>query len=521
MARSKPNVVFFIMHDIGKRYGCYGNRAAVTPNIDALCRGSVRFDSHFCHWPLCGPSRANIFTGCRPLTTERYDNQPFFPAFRERRGGDFHSLPELFRLHGYRTCGAGLVYHDVDDPPSWSEGFFRPVLPRQGSKWIRTAQEASPNPWFDPGSLRLIRERLKRLRAGGMDERRLQRPENLRRFRGPAVEAGDVPDEAYFDGQSAAKAVEWIEHYGDREPLFLAVGFTAGHLPFNSPRKYWELYDRGSLRLPGHREPPEGSPEWVEGDSEPVQYYTQDGYDRPWHADEQQSFELLHGRYAAASYIDTLLGRILEALRAHDLLDDTLVVLTSDHGFHDGEHGYWGKHNLWDLSLAVPLLLRPPVGRAGRPENGRGQSAGAHAGGAVAGLLQKRGSTISRLTEHVDLYPTLCDLCGIQKPLWLEGDSLAPLLADPRRAWKKAVFSHRRHMWHDRLQVYDIAHTVRTERYRYTVYLNEQGGRLYRELFDYQEDPLETTNRAEHPGRALIAAELDGVLERGYRGGKH
>jgi iduronate 2-sulfatase len=502
MNGSKPNVVFFIMHDIGRRYGCFGNENVLSPHIDALASESLRFENHFCHWPLCGPSRANIFSGLRPLTTERYDNQPFFPGFRKRRGPEFRSLPELFRRNGYRTFGSGLVFHDVDDPPSWSDGFFRPALPGEQRKWIRIAQESSPNPWFNGDSLRLIEERLNRLRDRGLDEEELLRPENLRRFRGPAVEAGDAGDEAYFDGQAVEQALRWIEGYDGKVPFFLAVGFTAGHLPFNSPRRYWELYDRNSLRLPSNRRPPEGSPEWAEGDSEPVQYYTQSGYDEPWHADEKQSLELLHGHCAAISYIDALVGRTLEALRARGIYERTLVVLTSDHGFHDGEHGYWGKHNLWDTSLAVPLLIRMPASGQG----GDGRSGGIRTGGSV----------IPALTEHVELYPTLCDLCGLAKPSWLEGKSLLSLLDGTGRDSKRVVYAHRKHMWHDRLQVYDVAHTVRTQRYRYTVYLDKRGELLYRELFDYQEDPLETENRAELPACGTTTTGLGTLLEHNW-----
>jgi arylsulfatase A-like enzyme len=512
MSASKPNVLFLIMHDVGRRYGCYGNSEVISPNIDGLASESIRFEKHFCQWPLCGPSRANIFSGCRPLTTERYNNQPFFPGFRERRGEEFRSLPELFRRRGYRSFGSGLVYHDVDDPPSWSDGFFRPSLAEEDRRWIRIAQEASPNPWFNRDSLQLIEERLERLRARGLNEEELLRPDNLRKFRGPPVEAGDVGDQACFDGQAVEAALDWIDGYRDRgsnqpnqAPFFLAVGFTAGHLPFNCPRKYWELYEHSSLRLPTYRQPPEGSPEWAEGDSEPVQYYTQRGYEEPWHADEQQSLELLHGHYAAISYIDALIGRILKALGSRGLYENTLVVVTSDHGFHDGEHGYWGKHNLWDTSLSVPLLIRIPPGGGGAHR----RSGGDHG--------DREGSVISALTEHVDLYPTLCDLCSLDKPSWLEGDSLLPLIDNPTRTWKRAVFAHRKHMWHDRLQVYDIAHTVRTERYRYTVYLSERGDPLYRELFDYQEDPLETENRAEFPGYAETVAELADMIESGWK----
>jgi arylsulfatase A-like enzyme len=495
MSGARPNVLFFIMHDIGRRYGCYGNADLVSPNIDALASESVRFENHFCQWPLCGPSRANVFTGCRPPTTERTNNQPFFPEFRRRKGEEFRSLPELLRSGGYRTFGTGLVYHDVDDPPSWSDGFFRPAVPAEQRRWIRVAQESSPNPWFNQDSHRLIQERLARLQTQGLSEEELLRPENLRKFRGPAVEAGDVGDEAYFDGQAAEAALSWIEGCDGRAPFFLAVGFTAGHLPFNCPSTYWELYNRNTLKLPGYRRPPAGSPEWVEGDSEPVQYYTQTGYEKAWHADEIQSRELLHGHYAAISYIDALIGRILRALRTRGLYEDTVVVLTSDHGFHDGEHGYWGKHNLWDTSLAVPLLIRLP---------GRGAGGGS------------RALSVPALTEHVDLYPTLCDLCTLEKPPWLEGDSLLPLLHDPGSTWKRAVFAHRRHMWHDRLQVYHLAHTVRTDRYRYTVYLDEKGEPLYRELFDYREDPQETRNRAGLAEHGHIAAELAAVIEAGW-----
>ena len=124
-------------------------------------------------------------------------------------------------------------------------------------------------------------------------------------------------------------------------------------------------------------------------------------------------------------------------------------------------------------------------------------------------------SAIPSLSEHVDLYPTLCDLCGLGKPSWLEGSSLLPLIEDPGSKRKGAAFSHRKHMWHDSLQVYDIAHSVRTERYRYIVYLDEEGGLLYRELFDYQEDPQETENRAELPECETLSVALSALLESG------
>jgi len=486
-----PSVLFLIMHDMGRRWGFCGDSQARSPHVDTLAASSVVFESHFSQWPLCGPSRANIFSGCRPLTTGRFNNQPFFPGFRARIGQDFHTLPEHFRRHGYRTLGAGVVYHDVDDPLSWSEPFWEPSPPQEEPEWLRLAQAASPNPWLSPESHALIEERWRRLRDAGVPEGQLGTPDGLRRFRGPAVEAGEGTEEAYFDGQTTARVLQWIETLQEAEPFFLTVGFTAGHLPFNSPRRFWGLYNRRDLRLLGFRLPPYGAPDWAEGDSEPVQYYTQDGYDLPWHASTEQSLELLHGHYAALSYMDALVGRLLQALKDRELLENTVVVLTSDHGFHDGEHGYWGKHNLWERSLAVPLLIRLP--------------------GAARG-----GTRITALTEHVDLYPTLCQLCGLSQPGYLEGSGLASLIGEPGRPWKRAVLAHRRPMWHDRLKVYGIAHSVRTAHYRYTEYLDHHGGVLHRELFDYREDPEERANRAASVESLELAAELARLIRAGW-----
>ncbi len=486
-----PNVLFVIVHDIGRRLGAYGDGQARTPHLDALAARSMRFDNHFCQFPLCGPSRANLFSGCRPPTTRRFDNEPFFPEFRRRMGTGFRSLPQHFREAGYRTLGAGLVYHDLPDPPSWSEPLWRPDLMQEVAEWARAATASAPNLWRARESLALLRGRLENLRSQGFSEEELLSPRVLRKARGPAVEGPPVEDRAYPDGRVTDKAAEWLER-GLEEPFFLAVGYIGGHLPWNVPARYWELYDRAELRLAENPLPPAGSPEWAMGDSEPAQYYTQNDYQLPWRADRAQSRELLHGHLAAVSYFDAQVGRLLEALRRGGLEERTVVAVTSDHGYHDGEHGYWGKHNLWERSLAVPLLLRVPE-------------------------LTDGGASTSGLTEHVDLYPTLCELCGLERPAFLEGDSFLPLLSQPRRPWKPAAFAHRRHQFHDRLQVYDAAHSVRTGRFRLNVYSDPQGRILAEELFDYQEDPLELANHAQEQRFRGEVRELEAMIENGWR----
>lgn len=489
----KKNVLFIICHDIGRKYGSYGNIQIVTPHSNQLAQEAIQFNNQFCQWPLCGPSRANIFSGCRPLTTERYNNQPFFPYFREKMGADFMSLPEIFKKHGYLSLGTGLIYHDVEDPDSWSQPKWEPESNKEVPDWAKGWLPAEHvNRWQASASKELMRQRLENLKNQGYTPDDLKDRAIIRKAQGPAVEGPDVEDETYYDSKVAQKAIEYLEQINTDQPFFLGVGFSAAHTPFMAPKKYWDLYDRELLQLPANLEIPAGSPEWAEGDSEPAQYYTQNGYEQPWRANREQSLELLHGHYATISYIDAQVGKLLEVLKHNGFYDNTIIVLTSDHGFSDGEHGYWGKHNMWDPSFQVPFLLRIPD-------------------------ISDQGVQINALTEHIDIYPTLCDLCGLPKPAFLEGTSMIPLLENPERPWKKAVFAHRKHMWHDRLQVYDIANTVRTQTHRLTLYLDKHGNELYVELFDYEKDPHETRNFAKDPAYETIMNEMSHLLNAGWQ----
>jgi iduronate 2-sulfatase len=512
---TQQNVLFIITHDVGPVYGAYGNDQIHSPNIDALAKESIRFDSHYCQWPLCGPSRANIFSGCRPLTTRRFDNQPFFAPFRQRSPSDFASLPEYFARSGSRSRGIGFIYHDDVDDLSWSEGHHKPTpdaapVPKWAEGWL---DADSLLEWKSCESLELIRQRLQVVKDSGASPESIRSLAGMRRARGPAVEVADVSDDAYHDGKVAESACSFLtpgtELVGEPDfegrsriaedvPYVLGVGFLSPHTPFRAPRRYWDLYDRNALRLYPNREWPVGSEEWMAGDSEPAQYYTTDGYTKPWRANEAQLRELLHGHYATISYIDALIGRVIAAAKTRGDWDDTIVVFTSDHGFSEGQHGYWGKHNMWDASLRVPLFIKP--GRKGVFATSENST------------LDRAPHTwpvsISRVTEHVDVYPTLCELAGLPIPAHCEGLSLVPLIEKPSREWKDAALSHRKHIWHDRLQVYDLGNSLRTPRYRYTEYLDAAGELLGSELFDYVEDPQETRNLAADSGYRGTCAPL-------------
>jgi len=407
-------------------------------------------------------------------------------------GSQFATLPEHFRNHGYLTSAVGFVYHDVDDFKSWSLGHWRPPTSEMLENHGKGPRDGLPGrirgQWQSPEALNLIRERWERLQAAGFTERDLEDPRVERQARGPAVESADVKDEAYHGGQVASKTIEIIHSLSKDEPFFLAAGFIDTHLPFWAPKRFWDLYDRDSLVMPGFLEPPQGSPEWAMGDSEPAQYYTTHGYERSWTPSVEESLELLHGRFAVLSFFDHLVGRILLALEQAGHAENTMVVLTSDHGFHEGEHGYWGKHNLWDRSLQVPLILHLP------------------------GAMEQE-ERVSGLTEHVDIYPTLCELAGLPLPgEFLQGLSMLHLLSNPRAEGKVAVFAHRKPMWHDRIKAYDIAHSVRTQQYRLTRYLDESGRNLYTELFDYAKDSEERYNFAQDPQYAAVLSDLVELL---------
>ncbi len=509
----KPNVIFVITHDVGPVYGCYGNTLIHSPNIDRLAGESVRFDRHYCQWPLCGPSRASLFSGLRPMSTRRFNNEPFFAEFRGRAPSGFATLPEQFGNAGYRCFGTGWIYHDEPDGPSWNAGHRLPdpnpgPVPDWADGWL---DADGLYEWKAPQSRELVRQRLEAARRAGMTMKEFRTLAGERVARGPAVESADVSDDAYYDGKVAAQARAFLTDHPIGEPYFLGVGFVAPHTPFRAPKRYWDLYRREDMPLPESRVPPVGSAEWMEGDSEPAQYYTTHGYTRPWRADEFQLRELLHGHYATISYIDALLGSILDEAKRRSDWEETIVVFTSDHGYSEGHHGYWGKHNLWDATLHVPLLIRP------------------------AAVRVPAEAAVGTVTEHVDMYPTVCELAGVSVPEFLNGTSRAkavtgetvtPAVAEesaprgsspmpPRdgetdRLAETGGFavSHRKHMWHDRLQVYDIAHSIRSERYRYTEYLGTTGARLGEELFDYENDPLETKNHVEEPDYAAAKEEL-------------
>ena len=431
-AQKQYNVLFIIVDDLRPLLGCYGHLEMHTPNIDRIAERGTLFNSAYCQYPLCSPSRTSIITGLRPETTSVLNNSTDF----RQRLPDAVTLPQHFKEHGYHTQSVGRVAHlqrFQDDENSWSTPSWRP-------SWMHFDIETTLS-W----------------------------------------QALDVEDDKLRDGKTAKRAVQVLKQIKQQQ-FFLAVGFYKPHSPLNVPRKYFELYDTQDFDLPATSMPPKDVPLRALTNWRRVNTY-QDIPPGTEPLSDAKTLELIRAYAAAASYIDAQIGRILAQLDALGLTERTVIVFCGDHGYHLGEHGIWGKQTLFEASLRSPLIVSVP------------------------GQTHPNAKT-DALVELVDIYPTLCDACQLPTPAQLEGTSLIPVIEQPTRPWKAAVFSQFR-------GTAGRGISMRTERYRYT----EWGpyGRGGRELYDYDADPNETVNVVNLPKNAALVAYLSEQFHAGWR----
>ncbi len=297
-----------------------------------------------------------------------------------------------------------------------------------------------------------------------------------------ALERVDVPDNGYRDGQIAEAAVAALGRLGKR-PFFLGVGFNKPHLPFAAPAKYWDLYKAEDLPLAANPYLAEDASRFA------LQAYSElrsyGDYPEKGPLPEAKMRAALHGYYACVSYIDAQAGKVLDALDRLGLAENTVVALWGDHGWHLGEQDYWGKTTNFEVCVRAPLIVSVPG--------------------------EKGGQRTRALTEFVDIYPTLAEACGLRAPDGLEGVSAMPLFSDPGRAWKTAAFSQ-----YPRAGGI-MGYSMRTERYRFTEWMNGKGEREGVELFDHERDPNETRNLAGQAAYRGLVAELARVRQAGWR----
>ncbi|MBX7168791.1 MAG: sulfatase [Pirellulales bacterium] len=435
----RPNVVWIVCDDLRCALSCYGDTTAQSPNIDRLAARGIRFDCAYCQYPVCNPSRTSFLSGLRPETTRVVDNrvrpQDALP--------DVVWLPEWFRQHGYRTIKAGKVFHTgtgFEDPPVWDVN-----LPEDP----RAKQPA---------------------------------PATIERRQGDGGIVLNVADEDAWDGRLAKRGVDLLASAtAGEQPFLLVVGFRRPHTPYMAPRRYFELFPPDAMGLP--QEPAAhlaGIPA--------IALTYKPGTPLP---SEQQRRETIAAYHATTAYLDALVGRLIAELDALRLWDNTLVVLTSDHGYHLYEHGgLLHKMTVFEQSARVPLIVVAPHGA--------------------------RAAASPRLVELVDLYPTLAEFCGMPLPEHLEGTSFVPLFDEPQRPWKSAAFTVVSHVGGiqggDRLDPDRLGRSVRTEQARYTEWPDGS-----REYYDYTDDPHEFQNRAANPNFASAVETLRQALAQGWR----
>lgn len=465
----RPNVLFISADDMRFELGAHGAPWVKTPHLDRLAaQGAILLQAH-CQYPQCAPSRASVLTGRRPDTTKVYD---VFSHFRPALP-DVVTLPQLFRRHGYTARAFGKVYHsNLDDAASWSVPHEEPALPALH--------------YVNPGTAARIAQKV--AAAAGLPG--LTPRQRAQAAYGPAWEAEDAPDAAYHDGQVTARALAALRgHAAGREPFFLAVGYRKPHLPFVAPKRYWDQYDPAKLPLARSAGFPRGAPPYgpVDG-GEFRAYENMPVYPAPIPDDEAR--RLRHGYYACITFVDAQVGRLMAELERLGLAENTLVVFWSDHGFHLGEQAHWGKWSPYEWDTRSPLILRGP--------------------GVPAGVATKA------LVEFVDIYPTVAELAGLVPPDRLEGASFAPLLQQPGRAWKPAVFTQ---VLRQRPEGNLMAVTMRTERFRLTRWTDEPDRSRVRfvELYDRATDPDEMHNVADDPAQAAIRVELLTRLNAGWQ----
>lgn len=457
---TKRNVLLILVDDLKPTLGCYGDKVAVSPNIDKLAEAGTRFNKAYCNQAVSMASRYNLLTGARSTSTGLYN---FGSEFRDVYP-DAVTLPQFFMNAGYHAEAIGKVFHighgNTDDKASWSiphhkEKIIEYLVPESTGRKL-TREEA----YFENTQLYFP-----------------DLPPNRELPRGAAWEAPDVLDDAYGDGRIATHAISRFRELKKTQdqPFFMALGFARPHLPFCAPKKYWELYNPAQLPMPAFEKDPENAPKMAIKRGGEIDQFTPIPVGQYVYPDSLTR-KLIHGYYASMSYMDAQLGRVIDELKRLDMFDNTIIVLWGDHGWHLGDHGYWTKHTNYEQANIIPLIV-------------------------VAPGITKPGSFTDQLAETVDIYPTLTDLAGLCKPVApqpIDGLSMVPVLKNPENRI-------RNHAYHCFNKEGYLGRAIRTNQYRMVEWkrMNNPNQKIEYELYDYKSDPLETKN---------IAGEMPEVL---------
>lgn len=411
----KPNVLMIAVDDLNHWVGYLGrNPQTSTPNIDRLAGRGVRFTRSYCAAPVCNPSRTALMSGLRPFTSGVYNNDDDWrPVISEEL-----PLTTTFRKAGYFVCGAGKTYHEAYRRPSEWDDYLE-----------NTGRD--PQPTGDTG-------------VGGIKFAPL-----------------DCKDEDLREWKIVDYGIQQLQKKHDK-PFFVAVGLHKPHMPWNVPRKYYDMHPLAEIKLPPIQEndladiPPAG-----------IRMAKPEG-DHKAMLESGRWKEAIQGYLAAISYCDAMIGRLMEAYDKSPEKDNTIICFWCDHGWHLGEKEHWRKFALWEEATRSPLIWVVPG-------------------------MTKPNLVCDRTVDFMSIYPTLTDLCGIATPKHVEGTSIRKLLADPKAAWDQPAMTT--FMFKN--------HAVRSEDWRYIRYANGD-----EELYDEKSDPYEWKNVANDPSNASRKSEL-------------
>ena len=435
---SKPNVLFIICDDLNCDMSVYGHPQVKTPNLEKLAARGVRFKNAHCQYPLCGPSRASFMAGLYPDQTLIHTNAIYI----RQTIPHVQTLSQMFREAGYFATRIGKIYHynvpkhigtsGHDDPYSWNYT----INPR--------GRDVTDEP--------LIKTLVEKQFGGTM-----------------SWLAAEGTDEEQTDGIAATDAIEQLKISAkDGIPFYLAVGLFRPHTPYVAPKKYFDMYPLDSIVFPTE---PEGYDETIPAPALKSVRRKKDQIDLA----EDLAREAIQSYYASITFADAQIGRILDALEESGLADNTIVLFTSDHGYHMGEHGHWQKTTLFENATRVPLIMAGP---------------GIEAVGEVA----------ETPAEMVDFYPTLAELAGLKAPEYVVGISLVPALKDTSKQVRETAYTQ-----------YNTGYSIRGKRYRYTEW-GEQGAQGV-EFYDHESDPEELNNLASSPEHASTIREWKDKLQ--------
>ena len=476
--KQAPNILFIAVDDLKPTLGCYGDDIAKTPNIDKIASLGTLMASNYCQQAVSAPSRVSLFTGLRPDASGVWDLNTFMRDVNP----DVITLPEYLLSKGYETAGLGKLIHGAkrNDPQSWS------IPNKTDDKLIYADGYSYPaNGKYQSKEAHKVFIDAKKKKLNWRETNMLMKAEKV----APSCEFMDIPDDAYSDGAIAIEGMKLLESFTNSEkPFFLALGFHKPHLPFVAPKKYYDLYEDTQFELHPFQEHSENSPELAYSSWGELRNYS----DIPAKGglDGEKQLELIRAYYSTVSYVDAQIGMVYEKLEELGLVENTIIILWGDHGWHLGDHGLWCKHTNFEQATKSPLIISAP----GYP----------------------LGQVSHSMTEFVDIFPTICDLAGLEIPSELQGQSLVPLVKDDRLEVKK--FSISQYPRGNNTMGYSL----RTNRYRLTWWLTMDFRNISKEnieydikateLYDYELDPYETESKSGMDSYKEIESELSKMM---------